>query len=130
MLIGYLTLDEVNLALANELAEECGAVLLAISPMDAPNGLIDATVYDLDHLPPEWRKQILGELLANTALTPLAVHSFNLDEEETEALRNRGVVVLRRLERCLFTELLANMSPVQDSFSAPAGKKAIHGVTP
>jgi hypothetical protein len=103
VLVAYITLDEVNLALADELAEKCGAVLCGLTPGDAaPNGSFDAIAYDLDHLPQEERKRIIAELLANSTVTPVAVHSYNLDEEAAESLRKRGVGVFHRLEEDLF----------------------------
>jgi hypothetical protein len=102
MLIAYVTLDEVNLAVAGELAEECGAALFAIYPAEAAqNGSFDAVIYDLDHIPAEEREQIVAELLTCGPGTPLAVHSYNLDEKVSESLRKRGVAVFRRLDDAL-----------------------------
>jgi len=49
MKIAYLSTDEVNQNLAENLAARCGASQDCLSPHDPPpNGQYDAVVYDLD----------------------------------------------------------------------------------
>src|SRR5260370_10311817 len=94
MLIAYLTTDEVNQDLAMLMAEECGQALCLLSLSHArPDGEFDAAVYDLDHLPAQRQQALLGEMLASPAAHPVAVHSYNLEDEWVEALRSQAVAV-------------------------------------
>ena len=107
MLIAYLTTDEVNQDLAMLMAEECGQALCLLSLSHArPNGEFDAAVYDLDHLPAQRQQALLAEMLAGRAAHPVAVHSYNLEDECVEALRGQAVAVYRALQPELF-QLLA-----------------------
>jgi hypothetical protein len=64
MRIAYLTTDDVNAALAAQLAADCGLSLCQLAPQGAaPDGEFDAAVYDLDFLP----AGRLGRLLADLA---------------------------------------------------------------
>src|SRR5260370_21626393 len=91
MLIAYLTTDEVNQYLAMQMAEECGQTLCLLSLSHAaPDGVFDAAVYDLDHLPARRQQALLGEMLAGRAAHPMAVHSYNLADECVEALRGHA----------------------------------------
>ena len=106
MLIAYLTTDEVNQDLAMLMAEECGQALCLLSLSHAPpNGEFDAAVYDLDHLPAQRQQAILGEMLAGRAAHPVAVHSYNLEDDCVEALRRQAVTVYRTLQSEVFREL-------------------------
>jgi hypothetical protein len=106
MLIAYVTMDEVNLAWATQFGEEFGALVIGVFPWNVgSNGTIDATVYDLDHLPTADRRAILDRLLADDAHAPCAVHSYNLEDDLSKALRDVGVAVHLRLERDLFAAL-------------------------
>jgi hypothetical protein len=106
MFIAYLTTDEVNLAEAARFAAESGATLYPLFPKEAvTDECFDAVVYDMDYLPERRRARILAELLAGPVLPLRCVHSFNLEEDQEEALRRNGVVVHRRLEREMFQHL-------------------------
>jgi hypothetical protein len=106
MLIAYLTGDEVNADLAGRMAEDCGATLCLLSFNDAPvDGRFDAVVYDLDYSPPPWREATLAKLVAGPSAIPVAVHSFNLEASQVEALYGNGVEVYRRLDRLVFQNL-------------------------
>ena len=57
MLCAYLSLDEVNQDLAATLAAGAGVELDALTFRDAaPAGQFDAALYDLDSLPPAYRR--------------------------------------------------------------------------
>ena len=106
MFIAYLTLDEVNQDLAPRLAEACRATVHAWTPREAlPAGAVDAVLIDLDSLPPQERQSILSGLLTRTAPYPVAVHSYNLEEGQVEALHHKGVAVHRRLTPALLRHL-------------------------
>jgi hypothetical protein len=103
MQIAYLTLDEVNWHLAAQFALACGAELEQVLPKDPePDGRFDAVLYDWDSLPPRQREQFLSRLLAGPLLCPVAVHSYNLDEDRVATLRRHGVAVHARLETEVF----------------------------
>jgi hypothetical protein len=119
MLIAYLTTDEVNQDLALRMAEECGITLCLLSPSDPPpNGKSDAVLYDCDSLPGEQWQAILAELLAGQGLQPVAVHSYNLDEECIQALRRQDVAVYRTLQPEVF-RLLALAGIYVQATNAP-----------
>ncbi len=108
MLIAYLTTDEVNQHLALQIAEECGETLCPLSLNDVPpDSKFDALVYDWDHLPRQRQQAILAVLLAGRALLPVAVHSYNLEEDLVQPLRRQGVAVYRTLQPEIFRLLTA-----------------------
>jgi hypothetical protein len=97
--IAYLTIDEVNQNEAQRVADRYGVGLYPLSPRDPPpNGQFEAVLYDLDYLPPQQLQAILGVLLSKVSDCPVALHSYNLDEEQATALRNNGIGVFRHLE--------------------------------
>jgi hypothetical protein len=104
--IAYATTNEVNYAVALPLSEECGAVIHELLPMDAPpDGQIDAVLYDLDDVPQPQRREVLARLLSGPSACPKAVHGYDLSEEQTSALRLRGIAASRHLEPELFRSL-------------------------
>src|SRR3954471_9312014 len=106
MRIAYATTDEVNQALAMQLAEECGAVIHGLLPKDAPpDGQFDAVLYDLDDVPRRQRREVLARLLSGPSSCPKAVHGYDLSEEQASALRLRRIIVSRQLEPELFRSL-------------------------
>jgi len=103
MLIAYFTTDEVNEELANRRAEAAGVKLYPMSARDElPNGRFDAVVYDLDFVPWKRRKELLARLLAKPSRNPVALHSYNLDDQEMEDLRSKNVAVFHRLQPEVF----------------------------
>jgi hypothetical protein len=111
MLIAYLSTDEVNRHLAARMAAECGATLHPLSPKDPPpDGRFDAVLYDPDSMPPACREEIVASALADPATRPLAVHSYNLDMQ-ADALRDKGVVVTRRLGPGVLRALCRSLGP-------------------
>jgi hypothetical protein len=106
MKIAYLSTDDVNQNLAENLAAKYGASGDCLSPRDPPlNGQYDAVVYDLDSWPPLLGREVLEGLLSCPARYPVAVHSYNLEPEQVEKLSGNGVVVARRLEAQVFKAL-------------------------
>jgi len=114
MRIAYRTTDEVNPDLARRWAQMCGCQVIPLSPHDPlPNGDFDAVIYDLDHLLPPLRQQVLTTLLSGPLHGPVAVHSYNLRQRQADALRARGVMVRRRLEREIFARLRREVSRIR-----------------
>src|SRR6516165_4663901 len=100
MRIAYLTTDEVNRAWAEELADRTAHTLtLSLGP---PDQQVDAVVYDLDYLPIDVREHVLTTLQARRPALPVAVHSYNLEDECIEALQHNGVLAYRRLQSKVF----------------------------
>jgi hypothetical protein len=99
MRITYLATDELNGELAAQAGRACGVDLdVALS---SPNGAPDpsaATLYDLDHREAESSRAVLEGILSGRSPAPVAVHSYNLQDEEVTAMHARGVVVARRIE--------------------------------
>jgi hypothetical protein len=106
MRIAYLSCDEVNTALGEPMARRHGITLDVLLPRGGPpNGEHDAVLYDWDHWPCEERAQAVAELLARPPRRPMALHSYNVEPEQAEALRAIGVVVHSRLSGALFQHL-------------------------
>jgi hypothetical protein len=104
--IAYLTTDEVNESTACRMAAACGVTLHPLLPRDAPpNGQFDAVLYDLDSLPPGGRQEVVSELVSNLPSCPVAVHSYNLEDDVVHALHEKHVIVFRRLGHDLLSLL-------------------------
>jgi hypothetical protein len=97
MRIAYLTTDEVNLHLAEGMAAACGLTLYPLWPRESPpDGGFDAVLYDWDCLPQPERQKLLAELLAGPRPRAVALHGYNLEDGQAEALRRHSVAVYRR----------------------------------
>lgn len=119
MVVAYWTTDFVNLNLAREWAEECGASLeQAFFKGRAPTNSPDAVLYDLDYLPPDNQREILATLTNGPLHHSVAVHSYHLADELLAALQARGVIVGRRLEKGLI-ERLRKMVIAHATYAAP-----------
>jgi hypothetical protein len=106
MRIAYMTTDEVNHALAAQLARKCGAVVHKVRPGDTPpDGWFDAVLYDLDNVPTDRRRAFLAQILAGAPARLTGIHGYDLTEEQSEALRMRGVAVAQRLQPDLLRAL-------------------------
>jgi hypothetical protein len=105
--ICYISLDDVNQGLAAQTAEEYGVTMDACaSQAELPVVPCDAVVYDLDNLHSDDRRHILDELTSGPAKRLAAVHSYNLEPIDMEALRRNGVIVRRRLQRSWLRHLI------------------------
>lgn len=124
MRIDYWTTDFVNLNLARQWAEECGASLEQILPKDHPaeNGC-DAVLYDLDYLPADIQQEILARLTNGRLDQAAAVHSYNLEDALVAALQARGVVVERRLHKRLVERLRQTRLAVQTLSAAEPSRE-------
>jgi hypothetical protein len=97
--IAYHTTDEVNLESATRAARECGASLSRLPDLAArPSGSFAAMLHDLDHVDSPGGEAIVKTLLSRPAPFPVAVHGYNLGDEEMTVLHANGVVVSRQFE--------------------------------
>lgn len=104
--IGYITRDDVNAALAHrvELSSEFKTVH-ADCEDGLPNVQLVGLVYDLDCMWPEDREHVLHKLQAADVAQKVAVHSYNLDNEDIADLESRGILVYRRFVDEVFLNL-------------------------
>jgi len=104
------TNDEVNADLARTWCDDHG---LECQLADQRNELFPAEAYaiaiDLNDcvLGPKDRSQLVERLCKALPPYPIAVASYDLSPEVKNALRARGMLVFRRIERRLFYELAA-----------------------
>jgi hypothetical protein len=106
--VGCRTNDEVNADLANTWCHERGLVCRLADQRDElflPDAC--ALVLDFNHL--FWgrneRAQFVEQLCQALPPYPVAVASYDLDAQEKTALRMRGFLIFRRMDRDLFDEL-------------------------
>jgi hypothetical protein len=115
------TNDEVNADLARSWCEDQG---LDFRPADQRDELFPkdawALAIDLDHLAlgPTERRQLVDRLYNALPTYPVAVASYDLEPEVKTALRDRGVLVFRRIDRQLFYELAAAIASEFEDFAA------------
>jgi hypothetical protein len=106
MRLAYATADEVNRALATQMAAECGAVVCHVRPGDAPpEGLFDAVLYNLDDVPSDQHAAFLDGFCHDPPVRPTAVHGYGLADEQADTLRRHGVAAAQRLNLRLFRSL-------------------------
>jgi hypothetical protein len=103
MRIAYCTTDDMNCHLAEEMAATYGLTLFLVASKDPPpNEGFDAVIYDWDYWPVGKQSEVLAELLAGHGTRAVAVHGYNLDDGQAEALRRQAVAVYRRLQAKVF----------------------------
>jgi hypothetical protein len=130
MRFAYLTTDEMNEALAQELALACSVALDSLTPKDGPpDEGYDAVLCDWDFWPAEHRQELLAGL-DGPPYRPLAVHGHSLDAGQVEALRRRGVAVYVGLGPEVFLQLRGAALSARAAFSAPAQTGAVGVVGP
>jgi hypothetical protein len=106
MRITYLTIDEVNPALARRLAPSTGVELHVLAPKDpVPSGPCHAFLCDLDALAPAEPLAILAKWVSALQPDAVALHSYSLSDSQKASLRNDGIRVFRRLGRRVFRQL-------------------------
>jgi hypothetical protein len=107
-MLAYLTTDEVNEATVARMALAYDAIVVPFYPKDAPRGAqFDAVLYDLDCLPADRGRKLLGDLLSAPTEKPAALHSFNVDEGLRQDLQRKGVSVFRSLRPDCLRRLMA-----------------------
>jgi hypothetical protein len=123
MRVAYLTTDEVNEALALEMAQAFGMVLEPVRPMqESPDAQYDAVLIDWDFWPPEQRAEFLTRLCDGQVPWRVAVHGYCLEDGVAENLRARGVAVHRRLRPKVIRLLADAAAPAgTDNTSAKGG---------
>ncbi len=98
MTIAYLTDDEVNAAFATRIATKAGASFFVMNANDCIGTLAaDFLVIDLDHLPAEYKVQLLDEAARGSISLAIAVHSAELTDNEVDTLVNVGISVEREV---------------------------------
>jgi hypothetical protein len=106
MRIAYLSTDEVNVHLAEAMASVCGLTLCPLAPKDSPlKEEFDAVLYDWDSWPADRKQEVLAQLPAGRRACAVAVHGYNLEDGQAEALRRHTVAVYRRLQPRVFRSL-------------------------
>src|SRR5262249_3609910 len=99
MRVAYLTTDVVNEQLALQMAATCGLALYPLAPKDRPRGeAFEAVLYDWDYLPAREQQEVLAELLAGGRSHGAALHGYNLEDDQVEALCRHTVAVYRCLQ--------------------------------
>src|SRR5262249_57896319 len=106
MTIAYLTHDEVNAAAAGRIARRLGLGLSVIGVRDVGRVSADLLVYDLDHLPPGVKSELLRRA-GRERLDGVAAHSYHLGHEEQQKLRAAGARVARRLTAAILVRRAA-----------------------
>jgi hypothetical protein len=106
MRIGYLTLDEVNLNLARQLAARLHVKLERLSFCEDSPVDCNARLYEVDYLAPGDRQRLFARLKESSRDMPVAVHGFHLRKREVRSLRTAGIAVFRRLEARVFRYLV------------------------
>jgi hypothetical protein len=106
MRVAYLTTDEANQNLALELAQRHGLMLCSVEPRDyAPVPRSTGCSATGITGPPRPRAPLLEGWLGQASVPSLALHSYQVNGEQAEALRRRGIAVHRVLEPIVFTAL-------------------------
>jgi hypothetical protein len=99
MRIAYIDTDEVNQAVAAQMAKKLGAVVCALNPKDLPpDGVYDAVLYNLDDVPRHRQRDVLDQIVESRSTCPKAVHGYSLSEDQALSLRRHGVAVAQRLQ--------------------------------
>jgi len=102
MIVHYLTHDEVNAAVALQKAARNGIDLRVIDVRDFDDMIrTERLICDLDHLPAEYRTNLVSRAAAGEPFLWVAVHSYNLSTYEVRVLREAGVTVARTLKSSL-----------------------------
>ena len=106
MRIAYMNTDEVNEALAEQMAVACGAVVRTVLPKDpARDGQFDTILYNLDDVPRAERSVLLEELRLGRPHSPANVHGYDLTDEQVRTVGQSGIAAGRRLSADLVRSL-------------------------
>ena len=117
MRFAYLTTDEVNQALAAEMAADAGVSVYPFTPKDgAAYTGFEAVICDWDSWPREGQVAFLTMLKRGALPGRLGVHGYNLSAQEITMFLKRGVVVHRLLKTEIFRLL---REPATLAASAP-----------
>src|SRR5208337_3157686 len=106
MRIAYFAIDEVNQALVAQMAAKCGAIICPLRPAEVnPDGQFDAVLYNVDDVPRDQLSAFLERLCLGTPDCPMAVHGYDITDEQAQALGRHGFTVAQRLLPALFRSL-------------------------
>src|SRR5437660_8017785 len=107
MHVAYLSIDEVNQAAAQEIAEALDVTLFIRTPRDKPPGKeFDGVLCDWDSWPSSGRAEFVAMSARESIASRVAAHGYNISEEESESLIYSGVLVWRVLEAEVFRRLI------------------------
>jgi len=96
--IAYLTHDEVNARFASRAAHKLGLDLTVLPVKDGEQAVAaDMLLLDLDHLPPDFKADLLQRAESGRLRGGVAVHSYQLSPPETQSLQRAGALVACRL---------------------------------
>jgi hypothetical protein len=127
MRIAHVTTDEVNLALAVQVANRLGATITALSTDHlATRELFDAVLYDLDRVSPSRRQALLDEIRSEKTGVPIGIYGYCLSEDQAGKLRFHGVAVAQRLHATLIRTLV---NAVRQNLAAVPPDDAITDLT-
>jgi hypothetical protein len=117
----HLSIDQVNAALSPGWGEPAGLDVQTLFPRDGafpPDA--DGLVIDLDHLglTPLEHAEFVRRLILTVLPYPVAVHGYNLEVEQIEALEAKGVLVFRRPGPDLFARLAGAIEARRDGDAA------------
>jgi hypothetical protein len=106
MKIAYLTADEVNSSLAQQLARSCRIELRVLAPKDPlPSGPCHVLLCDMDSLSPAQPKSLLAHWGPLLQPDRVALHGYSLSAAQEASLRDEGILLFRRLGRGVFRRL-------------------------
>jgi hypothetical protein len=112
MRIAYMTTDEVNRASAAQMAGEFGAFICALASKDSPpNDQFLAVLYDLDDTARQHRTELIAQIVSRPSTRPIAVHGYDITDEQAGTLRRHGVAVSKRLHAGLVHTLCKAAQP-------------------
>lgn len=115
-MIAYLTHDEVNAYVAARLARKLRVPLTVLPAKGTDQLAAHVLLVDLDHLPREWRANLLARAARGRLPAGLAVHSYHLSGADARTLRAAGVRVAHRLTAALLTGA-ADSGPAENARS-------------
>jgi hypothetical protein len=105
--ITYFTHDEVNAALARRMARKMSLELTVVTVKDIDQaGASDLLLFDLDHLPIEFKEELFQHVQRSDLGARIAVHSYHLSASEVRCLRKAGGLAARRLSAALLAPRL------------------------
>jgi hypothetical protein len=112
MRIAYMTNDNVNRALAVQIAGECRAFICALAPKNSTSDdLFHAVLYDLDAVQRHERAELVGQIVSSPSTRLRAVHGYDIAVEQARILRYHGVAVSQRLHAGLIRSLCRAAQP-------------------
>jgi hypothetical protein len=124
MRFAYLTTDEVNQALALELAADQGVIVHPLAPKDGPPDRgYDAILCDWDSWPQDGRAHLLSMAKRGSFSGRFAVHGYNFTSEEARTFLSNDVMV-HRILKAEVLRLLTESLQLAEPQPALAGERS------